>query len=255
MAGIFVNIPVLNEVDNVGPLVSGIEAALAGRDYTLLFIDDGSTDGTVPLIRQLQTKNPQIELIERKKTRHGCQRGGALLTGMLWGLDHTNHTVFVEMDGDMSHRPEELPLGLAAIEGGSDLVIASKYLPQSATVRRPVSRRAISAICNVAVRLLITPQITDYSNGYRFYARKVAETIARYQIQYSSPIYLTEVMGICFSNGFKVSEFPSIYVGRYEGLSKLRPIDLVKGALAIFAIATRYHALGFRTRSEPAAKA
>lgn len=252
MADVCLCVPVLNEMQNIGTLVAGITQAMKGRDYVLLFVDDGSRDGTVEFIRRAMASDARVKLIERVKTRLGCQRGGALFDGMVWALKHTACSVFVEMDGDLSHRPEELHLGIEALAAGADFVIASKYLDGAETVRRPVSRRAISAICNVAVRTLIDRSVTDYSNGYRFYTRAVAETIARHDIRYTSPIYLTECLAICLKHGFRVREFPSIYIGRNEGLSKLRPIDLIKGSLAIFAIAFQYHVTGFADRAADA---
>jgi dolichol-phosphate mannosyltransferase len=243
--GVFLSIPVLNETTNVGPLVTRTREVLgADRDYTLLFTDDGSTDGTVDLIRALMREDSRIQLLQRKKTRHGCQRGGALFEAMVWGLAHTSHPVFVEMDGDLSHRPEEIRDGLAALSG-ADFVIASKYLDGSRTLNRPVSRRFVSAACNMAVRSLISRRVTDYSNGYRFYTRSVAQDLSRCSFRYTSPIYLSEALATCLRGGYRIVEFPSTYVGRAEGLSKLRPVDLVKASLAIFEIAFRYHGPGF----------
>ncbi len=244
---LFLNIPVLNEIRNIRALIAGMEAVLDDRyRYTLLFTDDGSTDGTVEFVRRLMETDPRVHLLQRKKTRRGCQRGGALFDAMLWGLAHTTHSVFIEMDGDLSHRPAEIPLGVAALErGGTDFVIASKYMPGSQTINRPISRRALSAICNSAVRLLISRDVTDYSNGYRFYTRSVAEMLSRHTFRYTSPIYLSEVLAACLRDGRRISEFPSIYVGRAEGLSKLRLVDLIKASLAILDISFRYHAPGF----------
>jgi dolichol-phosphate mannosyltransferase len=256
MASVFVNIPILNEVDNVEPLIHRLEHQLESHDYIILLIDDGSTDGTIQKVEQLMDANPRIRLIHRKKTWAGCQRGGALFDGMSWGLAHTSSLFFIEMDGDLSHRPEEIGMGLALLEGGAaEMVIASKYLLNGKTISRPFGRRAVSAVCNLAVRTLLTWRITDYSNGFRFYTRSTAEILARYAFKYTSPIYLSEVMAILLQNEVRISEFPTTYVGRNEGISKLRLIDLVKAALAIFEIAGRYHFFGFsRAKQSPTAK-
>src|SRR5262249_48317802 len=149
--------------------------------------------------------------------------------------------------GDLSHRPEEIAQGLALLEGGNaDIVIASKYLPGSRVSDRPIGRKIVSQVCNFAVRLLISNRISDYSNGFRFYTRDAAELIAETRIVYANPIYLTEVMGIWLSHGMRVREFPSHYVGRSEGLSKLRFIDLIKASIAIFEVASRLHITGFK---------
>ena len=112
-------------------------------------------------------------------------------------------------------------------------------------MNRPLARRLVSLICSVAVSTVISRQIKDWSNGYRFYNRAAAQVLTEHQLKYASPIYLTEVMAIWLKRGMRVVEFPSLYVGRNEGLSKLRPIDLVKASLAVFEIGFRYHVGAF----------
>ena len=101
---------------------------------------------------------------------------------------------------------------------------------------RPLGRRIVSRVCSFVVGTLISPAIKDYSNGYRFYNRRAAHMICHHRIRYGSPIYLTEVLALWLRHGLRVMEFPSTYVGRHEGLSKLRLIDLFKAGLAVFEI-------------------
>jgi dolichol-phosphate mannosyltransferase len=236
-------LPVLNEAANVEALCARIATTLTNRTYTICFVDDGSSDGTVDLIQRLTRNAPdRIHLIRRRKMMRGSQRGSALMTALQWAVSRAGVSAIVEMDGDLSHRPEELPSGLHIVESGqADVAIASKYQPGSAVINRPAGRRAVSFTCNRAVRFLLDRHISDYSNGYRFYSRRAALAIAGSQIRYGSPIYLSEVMAIWLHDGFRIAEFESTYVGRNEGLSKLRPLDLVKAAIGICEIAWRYH--------------
>ena len=245
---VFLLIPVLNEIANIGPLLDRIETALAEVPFTVGILDDGSTDGTIEYVRNRSMRaNHGLHLICRKKTLHGCQRGAALRALMEWGLENTSHGIFVEMDGDLSHRPEELPDGIRLIrEGHCDVAIASKYLPGSAVINRPWGRRMVSKVCSYAVRTLMNRRVRDYSNGYRFYTRAAASLAADHPYHYGSPIYLSEVLAVWMRNGLRIEEFQSVYVGRNEGLSKLRIIDLVKAAIAVFEIAGRYHFFGFQ---------
>jgi dolichol-phosphate mannosyltransferase len=240
-------LPVLNEIDNIDGLIIGIRAALQGRDYVICIVDDGSRDGTAEFIKRAMGKpGHRLHLIQRKKTTRGSQRGSALHVAMMWALCETNCRILVEMDGDLSHRPEELPIGLGMIDSGAaDVLIASKYIPGAKVTNRPFGRLALSFGCNLVVRALISPNIRDYSNGYRFYTREAARRIAETNIVYASPIYLTEVMAIWISQKLRIAEFPSHYVGRNEGLSKLRIIDIVKASFAIFEVAMRFHIRGF----------
>lgn len=252
--GVLILLPVLNERTNIEELLTRIGRSLAGRDYTVCVVDDGSRDGTLEWLNlRVSQPDSHLHLIRRVKTARGSMRGGALRTALIWGLEHTHHEVFVEMDGDLSHRPEELNDGIALIERGeSDVAIASKYLPGSQVTNRPWGRRMVSVVCGIAVRAVISSKVRDYSNGYRFYSRAAAAAIAEHKIRYTSPIYLTEALALWLRTGLRVREFPSTYIGRNEGVSKLRFIDLFKAALAIFEVSSRYWIRGFSR--QPAAQ-
>jgi len=245
---IFVLLPVLNEIANIGPLLDRITAALAGVPFTIAILDDGSTDGTIEYLNErIQRPDHRLHVILRKKTMHGSQRGSALRVLMEWGIENTSHDIFVELDGDLSHRPEELLKGVRLVaDGKCDIAIASKYMAGSAILNRSWGRSMVSKICSYAVRTLLSREVRDYSNGFRFYTRAAAEVAAAHVYRYGSPIYLSEVLALWMRSGFRIQEFDSVYVGRNEGLSKLRIIDLAKAAIAVFEIASRYHILGFR---------
>ncbi|MBS1858867.1 MAG: glycosyltransferase [Acidobacteria bacterium] len=253
----FVILPVLNEIANVGILLDRIEAALGDLPFTVGIVDDGSTDGTVEYLRE-RMRRPQshIHLICRKKTCRASQRGSALRILMLWGLENTNHRIFVEMDGDLSHRPEELADGIDLVASGRcDVAIASKYMPGSVVTNRPFGRLMVSKVCSYAVRVLISSRIRDYSNGFRFYSRTAARVAADRTYRYGSPIYLSEILALWLRQGLRIQEFRSTYIGRNEGISKLRMTDLAKAAVAVFEISSRYHLLGFKEIEEGVAAA
>lgn len=250
---VLIILPILNEIEHIEILLTEIHRQLSHLPYTVCIIDDGSTDGSVGKIHELMSVySGHIHLIQRVKTVQGCQRGSALYEGLKWGLNQTDHTLFIEMDGDLSHRAVELKTGIHLIhDEGYDVAIASKFMQGGQVLNRHLGRRFISFACSFLVRLLLTYRIKDYSNGYRFYSREAASILARYQIKYGSPIYLSEVLAIWLKNRMRVIEFASIYIGRHEGLSKLRYIDLLKAAGAIFEIAFRYHIKGFKTCVSP----
>src|SRR5438045_7579006 len=139
-------LPVLNEASNITPLLERIDTALRPLGYVVCIIDDGSRDETVALaIATAERLAMRLHMIRRVKAHAGSQRGSALLAGVLWGLENTTAGVFAEMDGDLSHRPEELPLGFGLVaEGRVDVAIASKYVRGSAVDKRAVGRRRVS---------------------------------------------------------------------------------------------------------------
>jgi dolichol-phosphate mannosyltransferase len=251
--GVLVILPVLNEAENVEPLLEGIRHELMGIPHTVCLIDDGSKDGTVDIIHRLSASGDHnLHLIQRSKTWYGSQRGSALRVGMEWGLQNTQHNIFIEMDGDLSHRPEDLKAGIRLVESeGYEVAIASKYVPGSQVVNRPWERNMVSLVSSMSVGRVINARIKDYSNGYRFYTRQAAVLLTQHCIRYGSPIYLTEVLAIWLKHKLRIVEFPFVYVGRNEGLSKLRVTDLVKAGVAVFEIGWRYHVAGFAKNPSP----
>jgi dolichol-phosphate mannosyltransferase len=232
---VWIVVPTLNEAENVVPLLERIQQGMGGLAYSVCIVDDGSRDGTLERVREFafSRQTAGIHIIQREKKHLGSQRGAAVMAGFRLGLERSDADLFVEMDADLSHLPEELPWGVEAVRTGvGNVAIASKYVPGSRTVGRPWSRRAVSLLGNALARSLITPRVRDYSNGYRFYDRSCIEILCGQTLRFGSPIYLSEVLALLLARGKKVVEFPATYVGRGEGFSKLRWTDLVKAGIA-----------------------
>jgi dolichol-phosphate mannosyltransferase len=123
-------LPTLNEAENIVGMLDGISRAMPAGDYVICIVDDGSRDGTVERVRAFmrERKDVHVELLQRQKTHRGSQRGIAVWTGLQRGLQQSAAGVFIEMDADLSHRPEELETGLRLLrEEGYNVAIASKY--------------------------------------------------------------------------------------------------------------------------------
>jgi dolichol-phosphate mannosyltransferase len=239
--GLGISIPVLNERENLERLIPQIESVLAGVGYTLCIVDDGSTDGTREFLEGLMRRDARIHLIKRVKERPGCQRGAASRAALEWLVDHTTHSVLVEMDADGAQPASELmPGALQVCERDYDIAIASKYVPGSLVVGRPRTRAVISKAYSLAGRLLFGRAIRDYSNSYRFYHRSAAELLLRFPARYASPVYLLEILAIWLANDCRVVEVPTHYVERAEGRSKVLVIDIVKGMFGMLDIAWRF---------------
>ena len=244
LTSVWIIVPTLDEAENIRPLLDGIHREIFGRPYHVCIVDDGSKDGTIYRVKAFIQDNraDNVHIIERKKRYRGSQRGAAVLTGLSHGLRHSKCTIFVEMDADLSHCPTELDAGIRAIEKlGFDAAIASKYMPKSRIVNRPWTRRSLSFAYNCVLRILVTRKIRDFSNGYRFYSRACVEAMCAHRIRYGSPVHLVEVVVILLTHRRRIVEFPSTYVGRGEGISKLRWMDIIKAGIAIFEISVRYH--------------
>jgi dolichol-phosphate mannosyltransferase len=115
-------IPTLREAENIGGLLRHVRSVLdpLNHPYEILVVDDDSNDGTGDVVSAISRDDPRVRLIVRKG-----QRG--LSGAVLYGWRHTDAPILGVMDADLQHPPELLPQLLAAVLGGSDLAIGSRY--------------------------------------------------------------------------------------------------------------------------------
>jgi dolichol-phosphate mannosyltransferase len=120
-------VPTLNEAENLPLLLPAVAAALAGRDYELLVVDDDSRDATEAVCRELAKKYP-LKLLVRKNPADGL--GGAVLHGM----KDARGEFLIVMDADLQHPPDRLPALLEPLKTGqADFVLGSRYVPGGGT--------------------------------------------------------------------------------------------------------------------------
>ncbi len=114
---ISVVVPVYNELDNVALVVDQVDRSIASLpyDYELIFVDDGSTDGTTNRLIELSTANPVVRTIPFRKNY-------GQTAAMQAGIDFAEGDVIVTLDGDLQNDPNDIPMMLAKIEEGFDLV-------------------------------------------------------------------------------------------------------------------------------------
>src|SRR2546427_10088620 len=113
-------VPTYNERDNLPPLAARLLALPVPVD--LLVVDDNSPDGTGKVTEALAAKHPQIHVLHRTE-KDGL--GRAYCAGFAWALQRDYQFTF-EMDGDLSHNPDDVPKFLDAAQG-ADLVLGSRY--------------------------------------------------------------------------------------------------------------------------------
>jgi len=132
-------IPTLNEVENIAPLLARIGRCEPGLDQ-IIFVDDGSTDGTRECIRSFAS-SASIQLLERDAPELGL--AGAVIAGARGALGN----LLVVMDADLSHPPERIADLLDPLfEGRADMVIGSRYVEGGTTPGWPVWRKVLSRV-------------------------------------------------------------------------------------------------------------
>src|SRR5512139_2717438 len=180
-------VPTYNERENLLPLAQRLLALPVPVD--MLIVDDNSPDGTGKLADEVADREPRIHVLHRNE-KNGL--GRAYIAGFKFALDYGYEFVF-EMDGDLSHNPDDIPMFLEAAKN-ADLVLGSRYLNGIRIINWPLSRLMLSKGPAKYVQLVTGMPFTDPTGGYKCFRRTALEAIdleAIHSNGYSFQIELT----------------------------------------------------------------
>ncbi len=208
-------IPTYNERDNLGPITEAVLAADPRVD--ILVVDDNSPDGTGQLADALAAKEPRIRVLHRQK-KEGL--GRAYLAAFRWGLDQ-GYRFILEMDADFSHDPKYLPRFLDEAQGGTDLVLGSRYVGGGGTVNWGVGRKLVSQGGSLYARSILGVGVRDLTGGFKCFNRKVLESIALEEVRSTGYAFQIELTYRTLKKGFTVKEIPIVFEDRRVGQSKM----------------------------------
>lgn len=213
MNKIAIIIPAYNERKNLKKLVDQINSNL--NDIQILIIDDSKVNDSEQTI--IDKKN--VHFIYRGKK---LGRGSAVLFGLKECLKK-DYNIFIEMDADFSHDPNELPDKIDFfLNNNLDVLIASRYLKNSKIVNWSLSRRIFSKLSNFLAKRLLRIPVSDYTNGYRLYSREAAQLITRECGKIGDGfIVLSEILLVTSLNKLKIGEISSIFINRIRGESSV----------------------------------
>ncbi len=222
-------LPTLDEVGNLGALVSRVRAA--SPSTVVLVVDDASKDGTAELADRLAAADPRV----RVRHRAGPKGYGEALTEGFREALAQGATAVATMDCDFSHDPEILPHLFARLEE-ADLVIGSRYVTGGGIRDWSAYRLVLSATANAFVRLLFHLPARDCTSGFRAYRRPVLERIPWERLHSAGYSFLVEVLFWACRAGFTPAEVPITYVNRKEGRSKMGVRQIVSGGLNLIRV-------------------
>jgi glycosyltransferase involved in cell wall biosynthesis len=163
-------IPALNEADNLLETVPQAVAVLEEMniEYEVLVIDDGSTDGTRQVMRQLCASNPRVRSI---RFRRNAGKAAALTIG----FELAKYEIFVTMDADGQDEPREIPRLLEKLNEGFDLVTGCRVLRQDRFLKRHTSQ-----LYNATTAWVSGVPGRDFNSGLKVLRREVAEAVDMY---------------------------------------------------------------------------
>jgi dolichyl-phosphate beta-glucosyltransferase len=166
-------IPAYNEEQRLAPTVTALVRFLAERPgrWEIVVVDDGSTDGTVALCRQLAARWPALRLIATTPNRG---KGHAVRVGML----SARGALVLMCDADGSTPPSEIPRLLAPIQSGdAAIAVGSRYVGGASSRSQPLWRRVWSRLCNLLVRRTLVPGVRDTQCGFKAFTAAAARDL------------------------------------------------------------------------------
>ena len=168
MPELSVVITVMNERENIKPLIEEIRKALPAIDYEVIFVDDGSEDGTQKEI--VANADERIKLVELRKN-YGQS------TAMTAGIDHTTGEYIALLDGDLQNDPKDIPFMLQKLKDEDwDVVAGNRANRQDGVFLRKIP----SKIANALIRKMTGVYIKDYGCTLKIFKREIAEDLGIY---------------------------------------------------------------------------
>jgi dolichol-phosphate mannosyltransferase len=212
---VLVCIPTYNEADSLPGVLTGVRGQTPEVD--VLVIDDASPDGTGAIADGFAERDPRVHVLHRGG-KGGL--GAAYLAGFAWGLDR-GYEVLVEMDADGSHRAEDLERLLAAIAGGADVVLGTRWMPGGRTVNWPFRRRLLSVAGNRYARAMLSVPLHDITGGFRAYRAEVLRGLQLATVRGEGYVFQVELALRASDAGYDIREVPITFVEREQGSSKM----------------------------------
>lgn len=213
-------VPVMNEEGNLPELYERLTDRLAqiGLPYEIVFVDDGSTDGTWRLIQSMNAQDARVIGLKHRRNFGKAQ-------GLSTGFAVVQGDVVITMDGDLQDDPDELPNFLAMLDEGYDLVSGWKQRRQD-----PLGKTAPSRVFNWTVRKTTGVQLHDFNCGFKAYRREVTSSIRLYgELHRFTPV-------LASAEGFRIGELPVKHHARKWGSSKYGWSRLTKGFLDLLTV-------------------
>jgi glycosyltransferase involved in cell wall biosynthesis len=198
-------VPIYNEVESLPPLVETIATVFQqnGISYEILCVDDGSTDGSTELLRQLAHQRPDLRAVL-------LRRNYGQTAAMAAGFNHARGRVIVTLDGDLQNDPADIPRLLTKLDEGYDLVSGWRKDRQDAMVTRLIP----SQIANWLIRRVTEVQIHDYGCSLKAYRSELVRDMNLYgELHRFLP-------ALAFIEGARIAEMPVRHHARRYGYSK-----------------------------------
>jgi polysaccharide deacetylase family protein (PEP-CTERM system associated) len=228
--GLSIVVPCFNE-EPVLPYLRNTMASVKqslGKKYNIqvIFVDDGSTDGTWRSLRELFGAERDCALIRQPKNRGVA---AAILTGIL----SAKTELVCSIDCDCTYDPHELERLVPQLTEGVDLVTASPYHPQGRVSNVPRWRLGLSKVASFLYRCVLRQKLHTYTSCFRVYRRSAVVDL---DIREEGFLGIAELVGRLDLKGSKIVECPTTLEVRILGVSKMNTARTIAGHLHLLAV-------------------
>ncbi len=208
-------LPAYNEEDALPGVLHELRAVVP--EFDVLVVDDGSTDGTAAVARRAGVRVAPLPF--------NLGVGGALQTGFRYAVGHDYDRV-VQFDADGQHDAHQIGTLLAALDGGADMVVGSRFAHEARTYTTGRVRSGAMRILRLSVQFLSGQRFSDTSSGFRAFSRPLVEFFAdNYPVEYLGDT--VEALLLACYEGHRVVEVPVHMHPRQGGTPSNRNVKLM----------------------------
>ncbi len=218
---ISVIVPIYNEVENLPPLIAEIEAALdpTGKTYEIVAVDDGSTDGSTALLKQLATEHTCLRAVIFRRNSGQAAAFDA-------GFRNASGDIVVTMDADLQNDPKDIPPLIEKLETGFDVVSGWRKDRKDGALLRKIPSR----IANRLIRWMTGTQVHDLGCSLKVYRKHVTDEMRLYGEMHRF------ISVLAAGQGAKVGELVVNHRARRAGVSKYGIQRTVKVLLDLMTV-------------------
>ena len=226
-------LPTYNEEENIGNIIQQIlkeEKSQSKHSFTILVVDDNSTDETQTIVQRHISSNSKVHLVTGQKKG----LGDAYKRGFKYALNDLKADLIFQMDSDGQHETSLIPDFVSCVEEGKDVVIGSRFVEGGTTPDFSFSRLLMSKIGNLLVRYVggIT-QVKDCTSGYRAIRASFLKELDFSYLSTRGYSFQSSLICDLAWRGADISEIPIEFSSRQGGDSKLALRDQIEFLLNI----------------------